>query len=53
MKILNKTMGNRPEKLAKGLLFYLFLKLIQINLIFSDNIYTLYTGCDEDMQLSS
>jgi hypothetical protein len=30
------------EKLAKGLLFYQFLKLIQINYIISDNLRTLY-----------
>jgi hypothetical protein len=33
---------NRPEKLAKGSLFYLFLKLVEINLIFSDNVLILY-----------
>ena len=31
---------NRPEKLAKGLFFLLFPKLLQIYFIFSDNIHT-------------
>ena len=40
---------NRLEKLNTGLLFYLFLKLVQINLIFSDKAPTqvyiyIYTG---------
>ena len=30
------------EKLARGSLFYLFLKLVQINYKFSDNLRTLY-----------
>jgi hypothetical protein len=33
---------NKSENLAKGSLFYLFLKLIQRDLIFSDNIHILY-----------
>ena len=33
---------NRPEKLAKGSLFCLFLKLVQINFIFTDNVRILY-----------
>jgi hypothetical protein len=36
---------NRLEKLAKGSLFYLFLKLVQINFIFSDNVRILYMQC--------
>jgi hypothetical protein len=35
-------MGNRLEKLAKDSLFYLFLKLIQINFIFSNNVHILH-----------
>jgi hypothetical protein len=31
-------LGNRTEMLAKGSPFYLFLKLAQINFIFSDNV---------------
>ena len=30
------------EKLTKGPLFYLFLKLVQINFIFSDNVCIVY-----------
>ena len=33
---------NRPEKLAKGSLLCLFLKLVQINFIFTDNVRILY-----------
>jgi len=33
---------NRPEKLTKGSLFYLFLKLVQINYILSNNVQILY-----------
>jgi hypothetical protein len=33
---------NRPEKLAEGSLFCLFLKLVQINFIFTDNVRILY-----------
>jgi hypothetical protein len=29
-------------QVATGLLFYPFLKLVQINFIFSDNVYILY-----------
>jgi hypothetical protein len=36
-KINLYSLGNRLEKLAKGSLFYLFLKLVQINYTFSDN----------------
>jgi hypothetical protein len=31
--------NKRIEKFTKGLLFYLFLKLVQINIIFTDNLY--------------
>jgi hypothetical protein len=34
--------ANRPEKLAKGSLCCLFLKLVQINFIFTDNVRILY-----------
>ena len=33
---------NSLENLTKGLLFYLFLKLVQINYIFSNNVRILY-----------
>ena len=33
------SLRNRTEKLNKGLFFYLFLKLVQINYIFSDNVH--------------
>ena len=33
---------NRLEKLVEGSLFYLFLKLIQIDFIFSENVRILY-----------
>ena len=36
------SLRNRLEKLAKCSLFYLFLKLVQINFIFSDNVRVLY-----------
>jgi hypothetical protein len=36
------SLQNRPEKLAKGSLFCLFLKLVQINFIFTDNVRILY-----------
>ena len=36
------SLRNRPEKLAEGLLFCLFLKLVQINFIFTDNVRILY-----------
>jgi hypothetical protein len=35
------SLGNRTEKLTKGSLVYLFLKLIQIYFIFSDKVYIL------------
>ena len=35
-------MRNRHEKLTKGSLFCLFLKLVQINFIFTDNVRILY-----------
>ena len=41
-KIYLHTLSNRPEKFFKGSFFYLFLKLIHINLIFSDNVVILY-----------
>jgi hypothetical protein len=41
-KIHLYSLRNRPEKLAKGSLFCLFLKLVQINFIFSDNVCILY-----------
>jgi hypothetical protein len=41
-KIHLYSLQNRPEKLAKGSLFCLFLKLAQINLIFTDNVRILY-----------
>ena len=41
-KILLYSLPNRPEKLAKGSLFCLFLKLVQINFIFTDNVRILY-----------
>ena len=36
------SLRNRPEKLAEGPLFCLFLKLVQINFIFTDNVRILY-----------
>ena len=36
------SLRNRPDKLAKGSLFCLFLKLVQINFIFTDNVRILY-----------
>ena len=36
------SLRNRLDKLAKGSLFYLFLKLVQINFIFTDNVRILY-----------
>jgi hypothetical protein len=36
------SLRNRPEKLAEGSLFCLFLKLVQINCIFTDNVRILY-----------
>ena len=36
------SLRNRPEKLAKGSLFYLFLKLVQIIFLFTDNVRILY-----------
>jgi hypothetical protein len=42
IKINLYSLRNRLEKLAKGSLFYLFLKLVQINFIFSDNVRILY-----------
>ena len=41
-KINLHSLRNRLEKLAKGSLFYLFIKLVQINYIFFDNIRILY-----------
>jgi hypothetical protein len=40
-KIYVQLLWNLPEKLTKCSLFYLFLKLIQINFICSDNVYKL------------
>jgi hypothetical protein len=36
------SLRNRPEKLAKGSLFCLFLKLVQIIFLFTDNVRILY-----------
>ena len=36
------SLRNRYEKLTEGLLFCLFLKLVQINFIFTDNVRILY-----------
>jgi len=41
-KIYLHSLGEMLEKLARGSIFYLFLKLVQINYIFSDNLRTLY-----------
>jgi hypothetical protein len=41
-KIHLYSLRNRPEKLAKGSLFCLFLKFVQINFIFTDNVRILY-----------
>ena len=41
------------EKLARGSLFYLFLKLVRINYIFSDNLRTLYIYRQVIMWLTS
>jgi hypothetical protein len=42
-KIHLYSLRNRPEKLAEGSLFCLFLKLVQINFIFTDNVRMLYS----------
>jgi hypothetical protein len=44
-KICLYSLRNRPEKLAEGSLFCLFLKLVQINFIFTDNVRILYMYC--------
>jgi len=36
------SLRNRPEKIATGLFFYPFLKLLQINYIVSHNVCILY-----------
>jgi len=41
-KINLHSLRNRLEKIAKGSLFYPFLKLMQINFIFTDNVRILY-----------
>jgi hypothetical protein len=41
-KINLYSLRNRPEKLANGSLFCLFLKLVQINFMFTDNVRILY-----------
>ena len=41
-KIHLYSLRNNPEKLAKGSLFCPFLKLVQINFIFTDNVRILY-----------
>ena len=42
IKINLHSLRNRLQKLAKYSFFYLFLKLVQINYIFSDNVRILY-----------
>jgi hypothetical protein len=45
-----------PEKLAEGSLFCLFLKLVQINFIFTDNVrilYIYYLLCNSGNRISS
>jgi hypothetical protein len=43
-----------PEKLAEGSLFCLFLKLVQINFIFTDNVRILYIYiCVRDINFAS
>ena len=58
-KINLHSLRNRLEKLAKCSFFYLFLKLLQINFIFSDNVRILhiYVGfisdiCTDDIQIN-
>ena len=41
-KINLHSLLNRPEKLIKDLLFYLFLTLVQMNFTFSDNVTISY-----------
>jgi hypothetical protein len=41
-KINLHSLQNRPEKLASASLFYLFLKLVQVNFIFYYNVHILY-----------
>jgi hypothetical protein len=36
------SLRNKLEKMSKGSLIYLFLKLVQINYMFSDNVGILY-----------
>ena len=47
IKLFFRSLQNRPEKLVKRLLFYLFLNLVQINFIFNYNvnIYCIYNSC--------
>jgi len=42
-KLYLHSLRNKPEKFARGMLFYLFLKLVQINFVLSDKITILYT----------
>jgi hypothetical protein len=42
IKLILHSLRDMLEKLASGSLFYLFLKLVQINYKFSDNLRTLY-----------
>jgi hypothetical protein len=41
-KVYLYSFRNRREKLARGSIFLLFLKLVQITFIFVDNVYTMY-----------
>ena len=40
------SLRNRLEKLNKGSLFYLYLKLVQINFIFDDHVRIMYIYSD-------
>ena len=42
IKLILHSLRDMLEKLASGSIFYLFLKLVQINYKFSDNLRTLY-----------
>ena len=48
IKINLQALRNRLEKLTNDSLFYLFLKLVQINFIFAENVRILYTSLNKN-----
>ena len=48
IKINLHALRNRLEKLTNDSLFYLFLKLVQINFIFAENVRILYTSLNKN-----